>query len=360
MAISRHPRRVLLPTLALFAVVGCGDSGSGETDEATTQLTPQTTSSATTVDSTGDDPTTLPGTTTNDPTNDPTQDPTTTTITTDPETTSSTSDPGTTTTDETTTTTDTTTSDDTTGAIETNEQIPEIPDDGMPSSAHFKKIPLGMSAAKQGFWEYTPPGYGGGEKYPLMIFLHGIGENGNGDSELDKVPNNGIPGLIKNNNWDTTRPFVVLSPQHPGGGCPGSAEVHDFIDFAVNNYDINPGRVYLTGLSCGAIGAWGYLGDYLDQQIVAMVPIAGDGKGAFNKAKCELGKTPIWAFHGDKDGTVLPSGTTEPVTALQMCDPKPDVEMVIYPGVGHDSWSMTYNLSAGHDIYTWFLKYWRP
>ena len=112
--------------------------------------------------------------------------------------------------------------------------------------------------------------------------------------------------------------------------------------------------------SCGGIGAWGYLGDYLDQQIVAMVPIAGDGKGAFNKAKCELGKTPIWAFHGDADGTVNVSGTVEPVTGLQMCDPKPEVEMVIYPGVGHDSWSMTYNLSAGHDIYAWFLAHWRP
>ncbi|MFY0533862.1 prolyl oligopeptidase family serine peptidase [Nannocystis pusilla] len=226
----------------------------------------------------------------------------------------------------------------------------------MPSSAHFKKIPLGMSEAAQGYWEYTPPGYGGGEKYPLMIFLHGIGENGNGDSELDKVPNGGPPKLQKNNQWDTTLPFVVLSPQHPGGGCPGSGEVHSFIEYAMTHYDINPARVYLTGLSCGAIGSWGYLGDFLDEQIAAMVPIAGDGKGAFMKAKCELGRVPIWAFHGDQDPTVNVSGTVEPVTNLQMCDPKPDVEMVIYPGVGHDSWSKTYDLSAGHDIYSWMLE----
>lgn len=358
MAISPQLRRTLLPTLSLLVAIGCGDSGSdatGDTDSATTQTTPPGTTTGTTDASAT---TGLPGTTTVDEptTNTPG---TTTTVTTDPTSSTTTTAPGTTT-DASSTVDPDTSAGTSTGAVATNEQIPEIPADGLPSSAHFKKVPLGSSAAAQGYWEYTPPGYGGGEKYPLMIFLHGIGENGNGDSELDKVPNNGIPGLIKNDKWDSSRPFIVLSPQHPGGGCPGSTEVHDFIDFAINNYDTNPGRVYLTGLSCGGIGAWGYLGDYLDQQIVAMVPIAGDGKGAFNKAKCELGKTPIWAFHGDADGTVNVSGTVEPVTGLQMCDPKPEVEMVIYPGVGHDSWSMTYNLSAGHDIYAWFLAHWRP
>ena len=362
MAISPQRRPVLLPTLTLLLALGCGDSGSGDTSDATTQTSPPGTSSATTGSPTSDDSsaTSLPGTTADEPTTAPPTTATTTDPTTGQVATETTATPGTTTGDESSGADDFSGSDTSTGtstgAIETNEQIPEIPD-GMPS---FKKFPLGSTPAKQGFWEYLPPGYGGGEKYPLMIFHHGIGENGNGDSELDKVPNNGIPGLMKNNKWDPKRPFIVLSPQHPGGGCPGSAEVHDFIDFAITNYDVNPGRVYLTGLSCGAIGAWGYLGDYLDEQIVAMVPIAGDGKGAFNKAKCDLGKTPIWAFHGDADGTVNVSGTIEPVTGLQMCDPKPDVEMVIYPGVGHDSWSMTYDLSAGHDIYAWLLEHYKP
>ncbi|MFV0543627.1 MAG: hypothetical protein ACK5L8_08080 [Marinicella pacifica] len=31
--------------------------------------------------------------------------------------------------------------------------------------------------------------------------------------------------------------------------------------------------------------------------------------------------------------------------------------MVIYPGVGHNSWRRTYDLSAGHDIYHWLLNF---
>jgi hypothetical protein len=35
--------------------------------------------------------------------------------------------------------------------------------------------------------------------------------------------------------------------------------------------------------------------------------------------------------------------------------PEPGVELTIYPGVGHESWIGTYDLTAGHDIYAWFL-----
>ncbi|PCC73796.1 hypothetical protein [Nannocystis exedens] len=349
MAMTMRNWWFVLPSLSLLAAPACGDNGGSTTGSTGTD---GTTEPATT-DGTATDSTSEPSNPSSPATSDtPTTDGTTTT--TDP-TVGTTDAPGTTTEAPGTTTDDTTTG--TTGPVEPGpEDIPEIPDDGMPSSAHFKKVPLGMSDAAQGYWEYTPPGYGGGEKYPLMIFLHGIGENGNGDSELDKVPNNGPPKLQKNDQWDTSLPFVVLSPQHPGGGCPGPGEVHSFIEFALTHYDINPARVYLTGLSCGAIGSWNYLGEFLDEQIAAMVPIAGDGKGAFNKAQCELGRVPIWAFHGDADPTVNVSGTIQPVEGLQACDPKPDVEMVIYPGVGHDSWTKTYDLSAGHDIYAWMLE----
>jgi hypothetical protein len=35
--------------------------------------------------------------------------------------------------------------------------------------------------------------------------------------------------------------------------------------------------------------------------------------------------------------------------------PGGDATMTVYPGVDHDSWTRTYDLSAGHDIYTWML-----
>ncbi|MBC7848751.1 MAG: hypothetical protein H7Y31_03405, partial [Chitinophagaceae bacterium] len=40
-----------------------------------------------------------------------------------------------------------------------------------------------------GFYEYKPTDYSANpnEKYPVMIFLHGIGERGNGSTELSMV-----------------------------------------------------------------------------------------------------------------------------------------------------------------------------
>ena len=216
----------------------------------------------------------------------------------------------------------------------------------------------------QGYLEYTPPGYGDGALRPLLLFYHGIGENGDGVAELANVANAGPPALIKGNKWPLDREFIVLSPQHfarPATSCHSVGEIKAMVAYATANYDVDRTRIYLTGLSCGGIGIWNYLGSALDTQgVVAMVPIAGDGRSAWNQQGCKLGRVAIWAFHNDHDPTVNSLGTTVPVTNLTtMCQPVPDVQMTIYTSTQHDSWSKTYDLSAGHDIYTWLLQHHR-
>jgi len=233
------------------------------------------------------------------------------------------------------------------------------PDAGAPST-RLVEHQKGSDSSPSGYYSYVPAAYPGGNKWPLLVALHGIGENGNQTDELVKVLNTSIANLVKNNkNWPNTRPFVVLMPQHSGGDCPSADEIKAFITWGMANYDIDPKRVYLTGLSCGGIGAWAYLGQELDSQIAAMVPIAGDGKNAWNKQKCALGKVPIWAFHGDMDPTVNVSGTNVPMDGLATCPspPRKEATKTIYPGVGHDSWDQTYNLSSGNDIYAWLLAH---
>ncbi|MCA9624417.1 MAG: hypothetical protein KC731_35585 [Myxococcales bacterium] len=230
---------------------------------------------------------------------------------------------------------------------------------GTPSSSRLTAREKNTTPAGQGFWEYLPSGYPGGAKWSLLVALHGVGENGNGTNELTKLLNTGIPKLINQDNWPLDRPFVVLMPQHEGGGCPGAGEIQAFIDYGIQTYEIDPRYVYLTGLSCGAIGSWGYLQQNLDSQIAAFVPIAGNGTGAWNNAGCDLAKVGIWAFHGDADGTVDVSGTNTPMDGLATCPSPPALETkkTIYPGVGHNSWDRTYDLSEGHDIYTWMLGF---
>jgi predicted peptidase len=234
-----------------------------------------------------------------------------------------------------------------------------LPDAGPPSARQVKR-PVGTTDSTAGYLEYLPPGYPGGGGWPIMIFYHGIGENGDGsEAQLDRVAANGPPRLIRDDDWPNERPFVVLSPQHPGGGCPSAGEIHDFINYALSHYQVDLKRVYLTGLSCGAIGEWGYMGQYADDvQLAAFVPIAGDGHGAWNAQQCDLAKTPIWAFHGDADGTVNISGDNIAMAGLATCPSPPakEIKYTVYPGVGHNSWARTYDLSAGNDIYTWMLS----
>ena len=242
--------------------------------------------------------------------------------------------------------------------FEFSDDLPVQCESTEPASDRHTPRPLGTTAADQGYYEYLPQGYDTDmQSYPLIVFIHGLGENGDGDSQLNDLLVTGIPRLINDDQWDDERPFIVLSPQNSLGGCTRSSSIFNFINYAKENYRINPNRVYLTGLSCGAIGSWSYLASHINSQIAAIVPIAGNGNSAFNSAGCELNRVPIWAFHGDNDNTVGVGGTTGPINNLLACtDPAPlDTSMIIYPGVEHNSWQRTYDLSAGHDIYSWFL-----
>ncbi len=238
-----------------------------------------------------------------------------------------------------------------------SDDMDEAPDS--PSSARQTPRFVGTTASELGYYEYLPPGYGDGTARPLLIFLHSIGENGAGDeANLPKVLNHGPPHLIERDAWPSSRPFVVLSPQHPGAGCFSAGELRDFIAHAMTSYDIDPQRVYLTGLSCGAIGLWNYLSAHRGSVVAAAVPIAGDGSGPWNSARCALGEVAIWGFHGDMDETVNVQGTLTPMNGLLACPapPRQEALLTIYPGGGHDSWTQTYDGSAGHDIYAWMLS----
>jgi predicted peptidase len=227
------------------------------------------------------------------------------------------------------------------------------------SSRHVARPAGSVTGTTSGFWEYLPPHYGDGARYPLLVFWHGVGENGDGSlAALQKVPANGPPRLLKEDRWPAERAFIVLSPQHPGSDCPSSQEIHAFIQFALARYDVDLTRVYLAGLSCGAIGGWNYLADHPGEVVAAAVLVCGDGRSAFAKAGCALGRVPIWALHGELDPAVSPLGSTEPLAKLKACSPPPvAAKLTVYPGVTHDSWTRTFDLSAGNDVYGWLLSH---
>ena len=269
---------------------------------------------------------------------------------------------------------------------------------GGDSAQYLTPRPIGSTSPTMGYYEYLPPSYSDtGSGSPLLVALEGYGETGDGTADgLQRLLLAGIPRFIDVGGWPTDRPLVVLAFQHveepPGfdfsscdgpdvqwGGscnmqvqhdrnhaspafCTTPDEVHNFITFAVANYNVDPKRVYVTGLSCGAFGAWEYLAKYGDEQVAAAVPIAGDGRPAWSTAGCGLASVPLWAFHGELDDVVNPQGSIEPMTNLAAC---PGVtadraQLTVYPGLFHEGWDQAYSGSLGDDIYKWMLSFSKP
>ncbi|MBX3184665.1 MAG: hypothetical protein KF915_18695 [Polyangiaceae bacterium] len=238
----------------------------------------------------------------------------------------------------------------------------EVPADaGPPSSRHVER-PLGTTEAGNGYWEYLPPTYDLVSSAPLLVFWHGVGENGNGTTDLPNVTRNGPPKLIKNDTWPNTRPFIVLSPQNQtGGSCPSAASVDAFITFAKATYRVDPKRIYLTGLSCGAIGSWNYLRAHRGKDVAAALLIAGNPGNIWSTVGCALvDEIALWSVHGDPDPTVPFEPDRAAMESFLQCpQPRRDVRWTPVENGGHDTWTKTYDGDYG-DVYQWLLDNPKP
>src|SRR5258708_5319584 len=97
---------------------------------------------------------------------------------------------------------------------------------------------------KAGYLLYLPKEYGkeADKKWPLIMFLHGSGESG---TDVEKVKVHGPPKLAA---AGKEMPFIVVSPQSPGGGWNNEVLIN-LLDDVQKSYKVDPDRVYLTGLS---------------------------------------------------------------------------------------------------------------
>jgi predicted peptidase len=180
--------------------------------------------------------------------------------------------------------------------------------------------------------------------YPLMLFLHGAAETG---TELDLVKKHGPPKVVPR----TPLPFFrVISPQCPPGfhWVQLLDDLRALLEDAFERYPVDRTRVYLTGLSIGGYGSW-YLASAYPELFAALVPICGGGD---TSEACNLKDIPTWAFHGARDDVVPPAESIEMVEALKACGG--DVRLTLYPNLGHNSWTRTYN---NMELYAWLLRH---
>ena len=178
------------------------------------------------------------------------------------------------------------------------------------------------------------------KKYPLLLFLHGRGEQG---SDLDRVQ---IHGPFKKT-AELQLPLIIVAPQSPRDEWWDVDALSALVDHLLETLPVDTSRVYLTGLSMGGQGTWN-LAIRRPEVFAAIAPICG--YSAPSKAE-RLRDLPTWIFHGAKDDVIRLRESTNMADALFQVGN--DARLTVYPEAGHDSWTKTYN---NPQLYEWMLR----
>ncbi|MBA4166251.1 MAG: dienelactone hydrolase family protein [Chitinophagaceae bacterium] len=219
-----------------------------------------------------------------------------------------------------------------------------------------------------GYYQAVPSRYDSStKKYPLILFLHGIGELGNGASDLPNMLRAGLPRLINNKKFPADFQmngkhfsFIVIAPQFRHR--PTSIEANSVLQYVLKRYRVDTSRIYVTGLSMGGGVAWEFASDY-GVSVAAAAPICGgswpDDKRAGRIASFGL---PVWAFHNNDDATVPVAYSKDWVLKINSHHPAVAARVTTWPTGGHDAWDKTYDPAYkenGMNVYQWMLQYTR-
>ncbi len=229
---------------------------------------------------------------------------------------------------------------------------------------------------------YVPADYNPANKYPLIIFLHGSGEGGDGVAGLPTLLNQGLPWWIARGfNPSAVNPvdgknyeFIVVNPQAPASWqwSYQYAEIQYIMPNVLSRYSIDQSRIYITGLSAGGAGTWSCVTDNpaFAQTIAAIMPNSDAGlnntpvEGPFLQDITSVYGVPVWCVDGALDG--LNGHTTLYVDTINAGPPiaNPLGVQTLIPGAGHSAaaWDSAYSPTwrsnqFGQTAYEWMLRY---
>src|SRR5688572_17309433 len=118
------------------------------------------------------------------------------------------------------------------------------------------------------YLEYVPQDYNSNSnKYPVVFFLHGIGERGPNSTSIATleagvwtIAKNGPPKLVK---YGQQFPFILISIQLKNSyGTWPTWYVKEVIDHVKTYLRIDERQMHITGLSMGGGGTFGMAYDY--------------------------------------------------------------------------------------------------
>jgi predicted esterase len=187
-----------------------------------------------------------------------------------------------------------------------------------------------------------------GERYPLILFLHGLGEHGPGLERVFHQPH--IFELSKPESQQRN-PCYIVAPQHPKGGhwwapsftCPHecAATAMALLQEVVRRAQppVDPNRIYITGLSSGGRGAMDFVRKF-PGVFAACVPISCS---AWMEGITEKNVTRYWYMYNRNDtvGQELGVRLAERF-ARHVASVGGEFRIGQYDRSGHDAWSQAY------------------
>jgi predicted peptidase len=198
---------------------------------------------------------------------------------------------------------------------------------------------------------YTPDNFAEGDKLPLIVFLHGVGERG---TDPNLVLKWSLPRYLHEGN---ELPAIVVSPQ-----CAEDTKwefipekIVEFTDSIIATQPVNTNRVYLTGFSMGGRGTWA-VAVHAPEKFAALAPVAGriPVKDGFLDEVCVLKDKPIWVFHGAMDTAVEVENSDTTVQTLRECGAT-NLKYTRYDDADHGQASdRTY---SSPEFYDWLLQH---
>ena len=145
------------------------------------------------------------------------------------------------------------------------------------------------------YYLYTPSNVKQGEKYPVVVFLHGCcGENYHATLRTTVDP----PIRMWHNFGANKQriPTYLIAPQTSKGWAQHIENLKAVIDELISTGKADPQRIYITGFSMGAAGTWEFIKRY-PNYFAAALPMGMDFHGEPEKIK----HVPIWTNKGETD-----------------------------------------------------------
>lgn len=214
---------------------------------------------------------------------------------------------------------------------------------------------------------FVPASPKNGAKPPVILFLHGSGERGDDGIKPTLV---GLGPYVRAHASDF--PAIVVFPQAPEDSeWPRDAGPLALaaLDQSLREFDGDPKRVVLTGLSMGGYGTW-EIALRQPQRFAAVIPVCGgitvdwkkdrqdmqalsvlDAIDPFAEAAHRLRDVPIWIFHGARDDVVPPEQSRRMAAALRAAGAR-DVRYTEFRDANHNAWDAAYSMPG---LWEWAL-----